>query len=250
MRLNKLLSAFTCVIAAAGALRAADSPEPTGSTVARTYPYSMVGVLDFRSGYDEYVGSGTVVRPYSVLTAAHNLWDRWAGWSTRIYFERAVYEDEGLSRQSANRKYILAGYAQNAFYYGGDSIRTFSRDLGGVRFPATVAEGSAAGWWPNPATLTGPDYNVVLGYGAETHSGRELLSVEPGFAFYRTFGAYYENDSIVVEAGMSGGPVLAPNGNGTLFVVGLVVAGSDRPPSSGVRVLDSVAARFIRTYLR
>jgi len=64
---------FACLALVAPIGRGADFPESTGSQKARTYPYSMIGQLDFDSGRFGYTGSGTVVRPRSILTAGHNL---------------------------------------------------------------------------------------------------------------------------------------------------------------------------------
>jgi V8-like Glu-specific endopeptidase len=233
-----------------GNLRALDYPDPTGKNFARQYPYSMIGQLEFVSGDDYYAGSGTVIKARSVLTAAHNLWDPQTGWSTQLLFTRSRYDDNGLSQQYASRKYILAGYSTSARRYGADDVRTFANDMGGLLFSKPVADGAYAGYWPNTAALTGDVYNIALGYGAEWHLGDELLSMTPRATFYRTYGGFFENESIAVEGGMSGGPVLAADANGSLYVVGVVVAGSTGPTSTGVRALDSKAASFIRAYLR
>ena len=95
------LSLVLCAFLA-GSLHAqrVDYPDPSGPTSARTFPFSMIGQLEFASGRDYYVGSGTVIRPSSVLTAAHNLWDPYSGWSTDILFTRSRYDDNGLSHAS------------------------------------------------------------------------------------------------------------------------------------------------------
>jgi hypothetical protein len=48
---------------------------------------------------------------------------------------------------------------------------------------------------------------------------------------------------------MSGGPVFAEVAEGDLRVTGVIVAGSDDPPSGGIRALDAAASRFLKTYL-
>src|ERR1043166_8219332 len=224
----------------AGSLRAQNVsyPDVFGQTNSRKFPYSMIGQLEFDSGPDSYVGSGTVIRANSVLTAAHNLWDPYSGWSVNILFTRSRYNDNGLSQQYANRKFILAGYAANAHYHGPDDIRAFRNDMGGLRFATPVADGAYAGWWPNPNTLLDGTYTIAFGYGAENHSGDVLLYVVPNAPFYQTLGGFYENESFAVEGGMTGGPVFARySGNGQLYVVAVIVAGSDNPISSGVRVI-------------
>ena len=49
---------------------------------------------------------------------------------------------------------------------------------------------------------------------------------------------------------MSGGPVFARDTDGKLFLTGVIVAGSNEPPSAGIRILDRAAADFIRLYLK
>ncbi|MDP9291358.1 MAG: hypothetical protein M3O82_03215 [Verrucomicrobiota bacterium] len=243
----QLALVFLIASSVAGAL-AIDSPQPTGATFARTSPYSMIGQLRFVSGSDYYVGSGTAILPKAVLTAAHNLWDPQTGWSRRILFIRSKYDDAGLSRQLASRKYILGGYSSAALRYGGNSSYAFANDMGGLRFLNPLAGGLHAGWRADVPSLTGADYNIALGYGAETHSGDELLFVEPTQSFYVVIGGYLNNDSILAEGGMSGGPVMAPNPSDVLEVVGVVVSGST--DGAGIRAIDAKAARFIRANLR
>ena len=77
-----------------------------------------------------------------------------------------------------------------------------------------------------------------------------MLFVEPRSSFYQTYSAFFENDSLTFEGGMSGGPVFAQVAPNDLRIVGVIVAGSDDPPSGGIRAINAVAARFISTYLR
>jgi hypothetical protein len=218
--------------------------------LARTFPYSTIGQLLFASGRHFYSGSGTVIRPSSVLTAAHNLWDASNGFSTDLLFQRGLYGATNLSEQYASRIYVLAGYRENARRYSGESVRAFSYDLGALVFARPVAGGAFAGWWANPGLLTGDSYTLALGYGGEFHSGDELLSVAPGAGYYAVHGGFYENDSLYFESGMSGGPVFGQSADGKLYVAGVVVASSVEPITGGIRVLNSTAANFIRRYMK
>ena len=225
-------------------------PRPTGMTKAQSFPYSMIGQLLFNNGGFDYSGSGTVVGIYGVLTAGHNLYDRFGGKSVGVRFYRGHYGSTNLSVQRASRTYIFGGYQTSAQRYGGNNVRTFATDLGGARFLEPVAGGARAGWTTDRSLLTGSTYNEVLGYGGEyPHNGERLLSAVPLRAFYRVYGAFYENNSVYVEEGMSGGPVFARTSDG-LSVAAVVVSGSRRPPAGGVRVLNSAAADFINTYLQ
>lgn len=225
-------------------------PQEAGATVTRTFPFSMVGQLLFANGGSWFSGSGTVVRPQSVLTAAHNLWDAEGGFSTDILFRRGLAGHAALSAQYASRIYVLSGYRENVRQFNNSDPRTFSYDTGGLVFRAPVAGGSNAGWWANPALLTGPAPLLALGYGGEFHSGNDLLSVAPTAPFRPIVGAFWNNLSIYCESGMSGGPVFARDTDGKLYLSGVVVAGSNEPPSAGIRVLDRAAADFIRRYLK
>jgi V8-like Glu-specific endopeptidase len=225
-------------------------PEETGVNFARTFPYSMIGQLRFSNGSSWYIGSGTVVKPRSVLTAAHNLWSADDGFSTDILFRRSLAGDSAASAQYARRIYVLSGYRENARQFSSTDPRAFSYDTGGLVFRDPVANGSNAGWWANSALLSGSAPMLALGYGGEFHSGNDLLSVAPTQGFYPVAGAFWNNLSVFCESGMSGGPVFSRNADGKLFVTGVVVAGSNEPASMGIRILDKTAADFIQQYLK
>ena len=225
-------------------------PQEAGATVTRTFPFSMIGQLLFANGDSWFSGSGTVVRPRSVLTAGHNLWDADGGFSTDILFRRGLAGRADLSEQYASRIYVLSGYRENVRQFKNSDPRAFSYDTGGLVFRAPVAGGANAGWWANPALLTGPAPLLALGYGGEFHSGDDLLSVAPTAPFRPIVGAFWDNLSIYCESGMSGGPVFARDTDGKLYLTGVVVAGSSEPPSAGIRILDRAAAEFIRRYLK
>lgn len=230
---------------------AADHPKPTGADFARTFPYSMAGQLLFESGDDYFSGSGTVIRASSVLTAGHNLYDFNGGWSTDLLFRRGLYGDDALSEQTARRIYVLGGYRENVTRYGAEDLRAFARDIGGLCFAKPVANGAYAGWSTDRALLTGTSYNIALGYGGEgRHTGDDLLWLVPKRPFFQVYGGFFENDSIYVESGMSGGPVFAEDANGDLYVCALIVSGSSDPAAAGVRIFNSTVANFIRRYLR
>jgi hypothetical protein len=242
---------FFAVLALATSVYAVELPQPFGKDNARSYPYSMIGQLLFDNGRQSYLGSGTVIRPRSVLTAGHNVFDPRTGWSTNVEFRRSNYgANDYLSRHFGRRLYLLGGYRTFSTYYGPESLPAFAKDMGGILFRDELADGERARWVARPSLLLGPAYNILLGYGAENFDGERLLYVEPELGFYRTWGAFFENDSILIEAGMSGGPAFAQLDNGDLKVAGVVVAASEDPPTSGIRVINEDAATFIFTYLR
>ncbi len=249
--MKPLCSIIIAFLVASLPLPAQDVSRPalSGAAQTKTFPYSMVGQIIFGSGDSDYQGSGTVVQKHSVLTAAHNVWDVDNGWSYNVDFNRARVGTEITQATTASKLFIFGGYQGQATRYGADSLRAFANDLGGLRFRTLPGAGSFAGWKAAPDLVTGDSYNICLGYGADTHTGDDLLFVEPGLSFYKTFSAFYENDSLTFEGGMSGGPVFAELKPGDLRIVGVIVAGSDTPPSGGIRVLNANGALFISTYL-
>ena len=226
----------------------ARSPRPVGINVARTFPYSMVGQLTFFSGNSGYVGSGTVVQPFGVLTAGHNLYDGVGGWSTDLVFKRSHHNNSDLSVRTAARSYILSGYQSNVQLYGTEDVRTFARDTGGLTFQLRPAAGGYLGWTTNTSVLTTTTPKGAFGYGAEVHSGEELLVVG-ATPFHPVYSTFYESDNTQIEAGMSGGPIIATLPDGTYAQCGVVVSGSEFPVTGGIRVLNTTVSDFILKYL-
>ena len=233
-------------------------PQPLGESLRLQFPYSAIGVLDFKSGSGFYVGSGTVIAEKTVLTAGHNLFDRRAGWSTNILFLRGYHEGSAVDEApTATRILILGGYRPSVQYYGGNSAAAFASDLGLVRFAISEVPGEFRGWtefagWTADRTLLeSNNYKIALGYGAEgAHKGEELLYVETSSPFYRVFGAFMESESLYFEGGMSGGPLFSETAGGELTITGVIVSGSEDPVSGGIRALNPAAARLINRYSR
>ena len=225
-------------------------PALLGAEFTRKAPYSMIGQTIFRSGQSYYEGSGTVVYSRSVLTAAHTLWDPTNGWSTGMQFNRARSGASSASRQFASRLYVFGSYRSVAAHYGQDSAHAFASDLGGMRFNVAPAGGASAGWRADTGLLGVGVPVQCLGYGAEFHSGEDLLSVRTSAGFFPVIGAFLESTALTFEGGMSGGPILSEVAPDDFRIVGIVVAGSDSPPACGIRALDAAGATFIATYLR
>ncbi len=225
-------------------------PAPVGADLTATYPYSMAGQIIFTSGDSDFQGSGVVVYKRSALTAAHNLWDIDGGWSTNLEFNRARHNASIATKRFATRLYVFGGYQRSALNNGADSDYSFARDMGGMRFASLLAGGSYAGWKYDLKLLTGDAYNICLGFGADFHSGDELVFVEPATSWLKIFRSYYDNTSLTFEGGMSGGPVFSEVKPGDWRVSGIIVSGSDDPPSGGINAISADGARFFTTYLR
>ena len=252
----KHLSLFVCALVAlfvpmdTARAQAVEKPAPLGEGLTKKAPFSMAGQLIFRSGASYYQGSGTVVYSRSVLTAAHNVWDATNGWSTDIRFNRARNGTSIASHQFASRLFVFGAYRTTAARYGADSDRSFASDLGGLRFNVAPAGGAYAGWRADTRLLAAGAPVLCLGYGAELHSGDELLIVRSVAGFAPVQGAFLESTGLTFEGGMSGGPIFSEVAPDDLRVVGIVVAGSDTPPAGGIHALDAEGAGFIATYLR
>ena len=249
MKHLSLLASALVALASAHA-QAPDKPALLGAELTKKSPFSMAGQLIFRSAQSYYQGSGTVVYSRSVLTAAHNLWDPVNGWSTGMQFSRARNGAHSASRQFANRLYVFGAYRMTVAHYGQDSEHSFASDLGGLRFASAPAGGAFAGWRADPRLLAPGTPVLGLGYGAEFHSGDDLLVVRSAAGFVRVLGAFMESTGLTFEGGMSGGPIFSEVAPDDLRVVGIVVAGADTPPAGGIHALDAEGAAFIATYLR
>lgn len=252
----KHLTLFACALVALFVpmdtvlAQAVEKPAVISADLSKKSPFTMAGQLIFRSGASYYEGSGTVVYSKSVLTAAHNVWDATNGWSTDIRFNRARNGASIASHQFANRLYVFGAYRSVAARYGQDSDRSFASDLGGLRFNVAPAGGAYAGWRSDTRLLAAGAPVLCLGYGAEFHSGDELLIVRSAAGFTSVVGAFMESTGLTFEGGMSGGPIFSEVAPDDLRLVGIVVAGSDTPPAGGIHALDADAAGFIATYLR
>lgn len=236
---------------AADFARAQTAPTPVGSFLAKN-PYKFVGRLTFFFDEDEYIGSATVIKPYSVLTAGHTLYSEGSGWSSDILFERSYDHGSFAARASASTAFILGGYSAYVDRGKSEANAGFARDMGGIVCFSRPAKGLYAQWKQGDKFLTGKNYNMSLGYGAQIHSGEELLRSSPTRAYDKITAGFYENRSYGIEGGMSGGPVFTKSGN-NWYVCAVNVSGPGGKVinrDAGVRVIDKDAASLIQKNLK
>ena len=150
--------------------------------------------------------------------------------------------------RTASRSYVLSGYQSSVQQFGGDDERSFARDTGGLSFLARPAAGKYLGWTIDRSVLTTNAPKAAFGYGAEVHSGEQLLVVG-ATPFYPVYTTFYESDNPQIEAGMSGGPIIATLPDGSRAICGVVVSGSDFPVTGGIRIVNSTTSDFILKYL-
>ena len=99
--------------------QAAD-PTPIPVTALRNNdPYNFVGKITTDRGS----GSGTVIKPYSVLTAGHVLYTPRIGFKDTIRFWRAYSKSNTYAVNTANghicrERWVLRGYTENVELYG------------------------------------------------------------------------------------------------------------------------------------
>ena len=232
---------------------AAAQATPTSvSNLRASNPYRYTGLLSFFSDGAEYIGSGVVVKPFSILTAGHNLYSEGSGWSTDVIFQRSFDFGTYASESTASQLVILGGYADYADRGKSETNGGFSRDMGGVVCFSRPASGLYAAWKKDTTLLTGRNYTMSLGYGGEVHSGEELLRSSPTRSFFKVVGSLYENRSYGIEGGMSGGPVFAKSG-GKWYVCAVNVSGPGGNVfnrGAGVRAIDADSAKLIQVKLK
>lgn len=248
-----LLALVAAVSLAASAHAQVSYPRPLSKASAQSSYSSMVGQLFFSSGPGEYIGSGAVIRPSSILTAGHNLYDPKTGWSTNTEFRRAAYGQTALSAQYSSRMYLMSGYKKNVDRYGANDLRSFAHDVGGVRFNKTLANGNYALFSAKGSLISTRTQKEAIGYGAKApHTGDYPLSVSTTTSFHASINSFYENNALTFEPGMSGGPVFCRDTNGQFYVVAVIVAISSNPakPTGGVRPFGPLISKLVSTYLK
>ena len=239
------------LVAFAPLAEAISYPRALPSNYNNIYPFYLIGQLFFKSGNVDYIGSGTIAGSYSVLTAGHNVFDPHTGFSTNFQFYRNTYgPSHSFPVQVPKQRFVFGGY-QQAAQDGPDTVTAFAFDAAGLVFPSFVhPAGLRAPSSGDPALLSMRYNKVLVGYGAEgAHQGDYPLYSEPTTPFYQTNDHFYEDFSIYVEGGMSGGPLMVHLPTGWA-VMGIVVSGSTRPAAGGVRMLDAKLKSFIATYLK
>lgn len=224
------------------------NPVPLSAKVAAQSPYNCIGQLFFQVGEEDYIGSATIVGSRSVLTAGHNIYDAEYGWSSNYEFYRATHGSNVKPVARPVRRYLFAGYQSAVNKHGPDHIRSFAHDAGGLMFGTPFGRKVLVSG--EQAYLGIDRYKTLVGYGAEgRHNGDYPLSVGTTGRFYTVYGKFAECYDVYVEGGMSGGPLFSQMANGTMVQVGVVVSGSTRPRSGGVRLLDPAMIRNLRTFL-
>jgi len=220
-------------------------------------PYAVCGQLFTDVGY----GSGFVVKPHTVLTAGHVLFD-----PVELSFVGVDAVSWLLQRQAGEHEplpltprgwYVLEGYAaarsndfRNGLNSNQSSDKSQQRDVAALFFTQVAGAGGYGGFLTSDTNthvwLTDPTFKMLLGYPIEgvppTNMGKMHRVGADTFAFDRMSvppDGRYLSTTMSGLPGMSGGPVCVQSVTslGTNFFIpaGVYLGGSGQ---SIVRVID------------
>lgn len=219
---------------------------------------TVIGRVDSTFTDGSFTGTATAIKPYSVLTCAHNVYRKGAGWSRLTVFKRSYYQRAPYGTNAALRRVVMAGYTRavdtSNVPAGQSAPATFALDLAGMVLQQQAAGGVYALAVADPRWLQTNAAKYVLGYGGERTRG--LTSELPLYSgTYAPYAAvlrmWMVNAGMGSHGGMSGGPVYVDVGGGNLRVAAVHVSGGpDYTRDAGCRAIDTQAAQLIRDYLR
>lgn len=209
-------------------------------------------------------GSGFVVKPRVVLTAAHVVFNDQAFSFVsppQWLFQRheGIYEPAPLT---ARGFYVLAGYASARTNDppGVSSLTSHSLDVAAIFFNDDAGRGGASGYLVSETPPAGTEWlmqltapgqsKFLLGYPVETPDqaltpGRlyatPLLSEPVGFGIEE--GRVFSTIDLHGYPGMSGGPLCVPFTNGVYYPAAVFLGGTGQ--RTVVRAIDGVVASLI-----
>ena len=231
-------------------------PYALGLTLAQKQPYNFTGRV-FDLGDAIGIGSGTLIRRHTVLTAGHVVYDPTAGFTTSTTFTRDLYETYSLQKQQTIQVGVLSGYQSAVDTVGNTSSTAFQLDQGYLLLGSAPVDENFAAFSSNPALLTNNAVNptFVLGYPGQTFDGRTLAYIVPGSSYVpagtSTTTGSYENDNYEAEEGMSGGPIYVVIGDSSSarYVAGDTVGGltdtTGEFNAAFIRVIDTTSQKFL-----
>ena len=221
------------------------------ATTAEGLPYAFVGQL--RS--DVGVGTGFVVRPRVVVTAAHAVFDD----STLTYVtglqwvfqrDRGTYEP---TPQLPHGFYLSGGYAAqrgNENTPGQSSPASQELDAATVYFLADAARGGFSGYLASDASqnewLLSSSLKTLVGYPIDgipaADQGRIHATPPADIPFTFAAGHTFRTAGLNSRAGNSGGPLCVQHGGGSYYPAAIYLGGSGQ---TVVRAIDSTVVTLI-----
>lgn len=232
-------------------------PFAIGLAHAQAKPYNFTGrVFSFDDVFTG-IGSATLVRRHTALTAGHVVYQAAVGFITRATFSRGLYKEYTLQKQQVVAANALSGYATASAATGENSFEAFDRDMGLLVFLAPPIDEDWGTFTTDTRSLTNPQTpsvnfgRFVLGYPGISFDGRTQAYIVPTTPFVEIGGAgsgAFENDEYTAEPGMSGGPIYVFQ-DGKQVIAAETVGGIDDTSgtfnASIVHGINAEAAQFL-----
>ncbi len=210
-----------------------DDRQRLSSTEVHTYPYSAIVLLYFGWDTDDddvvdsyYIGTGTMVGPVTILTAAHCLWNSDYGWPDdyRVYPFVSSSSLSGSTYYSASTFYIPSAYQSG--------INTQNNDWGIINLPSDCNLCDDTGYmgYSTSESLLGKEF-VISGYPGDDCYYQNMAS---GTVIYETStNCFYDIDTY---GGESGAAVFSES-TGTLWAVH---AYGGTTSNNGCKIIESI----------
>ena len=218
-------------------------PHDIGVEHAEAYPYNFTGrVLGLTDTFTE-IGSATLIRRHTALTAGHIVFDPIAGFLANASFTRGLYENAAFDQQQVSAVGALSGYQTQVTTFGSNSLEAFARDMGYLLLDSAPIDENWGTYTTNTALLSAATTQFfVVGYPGVTFDGRTMAYIVP-MTPYTELGTTqtgtgtttdsgdtgsFSNIDYQAEEGMSGGPVyVVPAGTNEQIIAGETVGGFD-----------------------
>ena len=224
---------------------------------AQNPPYDFTGRVFVDDDAEQAIGTGTLLRRHTVLTAGHVVYNPTEGFIQSASFSRGRYGNYDLSDQQVTSVQALAGY-QSALASDpnassdGEDLATLESDLGLMIVTDPPVDNNWGNYDADPTQLTNNAGRFILGYPGVTFDGRTMAYIVPTAPYVEmglTATGAYSNELYIAEPGFSGGPVYAVVNNEQVVVAELTAGADDATGEFNaqfVRAFDTTAAKFFQ----
>lgn len=236
-----------------------DAPNPVPFatvTTDRTKPYMFVGQIRSNVGY----GSGFLVRPRTVATAAHVIFDD-VTLSGITDLQWLFQQDKGIHEpqpMTPRGSYILTGYAarrtlenspgdfaQESQNLDVGAIYFFEEDAGRGGFTGFLTSGRSPNEFlvprpsnTNPPVTPDPSFAMITGYPVSgispSDQGKMHTTAPKRVVFTKTFGQVLTTTDIHSGYGSDGGPVCVQRPDGNYYPVAIHLGSSGQTTLHGI----------------
>ncbi|MEB8086542.1 trypsin-like peptidase domain-containing protein [Staphylococcus pseudoxylosus] len=159
-----------------------------------SYPYKTIVLLNMTFTNITYIGTGTVIAPDTILTAAHNVYDsRLGGWATEITaYAGARANKATIGKAKVDKKYVLPEWINS---------QSSQHDLAVIKLKTSLGDQTGTLGITNEMKLSEPI--ETAGYPADK-GGWTLYKGNGLLKKITNFNVYYDIDTY---GGQSGSPV-------------------------------------------